>query len=131
MKYIIKNTFYLVVILNVMFYVIPVQEVAAQSKELKERDRYAQADLFIQAVRERELGNLQKAKELNDEALAINSEDRSPILIIHTMAITWERPSKIQSWLAVKQFLLMWFRFLPVFWCLSFQKWCHCNSLVF
>jgi len=75
MKYIIKNTFYLVVILNIMFYVIPVQEAAAQSKELKERDRYAQADLFIQAVRERELGNLQKAKELNDEALAINSED--------------------------------------------------------
>ena len=44
-------------------------------KELTERDRYAQADLFMQAMREKSLNNLENANELLDKALEKNSAD--------------------------------------------------------
>ena len=47
----------------------------AANKELTEKDHYAQADLFMKAMREKELNNLEKANELLDKALEINPAD--------------------------------------------------------
>jgi tetratricopeptide (TPR) repeat protein len=44
-------------------------------KELSEKDRYAQADLFMQAMREKALNNLEKAIDLLDASLAKNAND--------------------------------------------------------
>lgn len=44
-------------------------------KEITERDRYAQADLFMQAMREKSLNNLEKANELLDQSLDKNPGD--------------------------------------------------------
>jgi tetratricopeptide (TPR) repeat protein len=44
-------------------------------KELSEKDRYAQADLFMQAMCEKVLNNQEKANELLDQALKINPDD--------------------------------------------------------
>ncbi|MCF6169714.1 MAG: tetratricopeptide repeat protein [Bacteroidales bacterium] len=44
-------------------------------KELTEKDHYVQADLFMQALREKELNNPEKANELLDEAIEINPKD--------------------------------------------------------
>jgi tetratricopeptide (TPR) repeat protein len=43
--------------------------------ELTEKQRYNESDLFVKAVEQRELGNLQNALELIDKALVINPED--------------------------------------------------------
>ena len=45
------------------------------NKEITEKDRYAQADLFMQAMREKSLNNLDKANELLDQALDKNPND--------------------------------------------------------
>jgi tetratricopeptide (TPR) repeat protein len=44
-------------------------------KEITERDRYAQADLFMQAMSQKALNNLKKANELLDHALEKNPAD--------------------------------------------------------
>ena len=44
-------------------------------KELTDRDRYAQADLFMQAMREKALNHLEKANELLDQSLKKNDKD--------------------------------------------------------
>ena len=75
MNYIAKYISFLILVLSMILFVLPAQMAQAQTKELKEKDRYRQADLFTQAVQEREMGNLQKSIELLDKALEINPED--------------------------------------------------------
>lgn len=43
--------------------------------ELTEKQHYQESDIFVKAVGQRELGNLQNALDLIDKALAINPED--------------------------------------------------------
>ncbi len=42
---------------------------------ITEKDRFREADLFVQAIRERELGNLEKARVMFSDAIQINPED--------------------------------------------------------
>ena len=44
-------------------------------KEITERDRYAQADLFMKAMREKALNHLEKANDLLDQSLNKNDKD--------------------------------------------------------
>jgi len=44
-------------------------------KELTEKEHFAQADLFMKAMREKSLNNLEKANELLGSALEINAKD--------------------------------------------------------
>lgn len=46
-----------------------------KSTSLTEQQRYDQADLFIKAVNERELGNLEKSQEMFSKAIEMNPED--------------------------------------------------------
>ena len=44
-------------------------------KELTEKERHHQADIFVKAVSERELGNLEKAQEMFSMAIELNPKD--------------------------------------------------------
>lgn len=44
-------------------------------KELTEKEHFAQADLFMKAMSEKSLNNLEKANELLGKALEINAKD--------------------------------------------------------
>lgn len=46
-----------------------------ETTTVTEKDRFREADLFMQAVRERELGNLEKASGIFADAIQINPED--------------------------------------------------------
>jgi len=45
------------------------------AKEITERDRYAQADLFMKAMREKSMNNIGNAIDLLDQAIAINPNE--------------------------------------------------------
>jgi len=77
MKYIIKA-------LYILFLSVFLFSCAATKKgsvdnngahELTEKQRYQESDIFVKAIAERELGNLENALELFDEAIVINQED--------------------------------------------------------
>lgn len=51
------------------------QKKEEQSAALTEQQRYDQADLFVKAVNERELGNLEKSQEMFSQAIKMNPED--------------------------------------------------------
>ncbi len=55
------------------------KEVASKDETLTEKQRVSQADLFGKAVREKELGNLQKAYDLYEQALQINPKDAASL----------------------------------------------------
>lgn len=51
------------------------QKKEEKSATLTEQQRYDQADLFVKAVSERELGNLKKSQEMFSQAIELNPED--------------------------------------------------------
>lgn len=46
-----------------------------KSEQISEQQRYDQADLFVKAINERELGNLEKSQEMFSLAIEMNPED--------------------------------------------------------
>lgn len=76
MKYIIQ-IFLAILILTSLASCSGSKNIVAQGdkKELTEKDRIKESDLFVKAVSEREKGNLQIAMELFNQALEINPED--------------------------------------------------------
>lgn len=55
------------------------KNVALKAQELTEKQRLEEADLFGKAIREKELGNLDKALDLYSQALQINPKDAAAL----------------------------------------------------
>lgn len=77
MNYIVKTL--IILVLPVMLFscagVSKATKTESPDTEITEKQRYQEADIFVKAVAERELGNLEQALELFDKAISINPVD--------------------------------------------------------
>lgn len=77
MKYILKG--FIVFLLSLLLFSCSTTSKTTKEKgnnsELTEKQRYQESDIFLKAISQRELGNLESALELIDKALGINASD--------------------------------------------------------